>query len=274
MSPTTSSATRQATGQAVPGAPLLDVRQVSKHFGGLAAVDGVSLQVRRGDIHALIGPNGAGKSTLFNLITGVNPVTGGSIRFLDQSIETLPPHARTRLGMARTFQNLQIFPDMSVLENVMVGRHVRTRSTLFDALRHARRQREENAAGEARAMALLEQLGLAEKAWQPAQSLSYGEGKLMEIARAMASEPTLVLLDEPLAGLPADAIERAEQAIRGLNHQGVTIVLVEHNVRVVMRLSDHISVLNNGRLISEGSPEQVRHDPAVLDAYLGEGSHA
>lgn len=274
MSPTTNSATRQATGQAVPGAPLLDVRQVSKHFGGLAAVDGVSLQVRRGDIHALIGPNGAGKSTLFNLITGVNPVTGGSIRFLDQSIETLPPHARTRLGMARTFQNLQIFPDMSVLENVMVGRHVRTRSTLFDALRHARRQREENAAGEARAMALLEQLGLAEKAWQPAQSLSYGEGKLMEIARAMASEPTLVLLDEPLAGLPADAIERAEQAIRGLNRQGVTIVLVEHNVRVVMRLSDHISVLNNGRLISEGSPEQVRHDPAVLDAYLGEGSHA
>lgn len=274
MSPTTSSTTRQATGQAVPGAPLLDVRQVSKHFGGLAAVDGVSLQVRRGDIHALIGPNGAGKSTLFNLITGVNPVTGGSIRFLDQSIETLPPHARTRLGMARTFQNLQIFPDMSVLENVMVGRHVRTRSTLFDALRHARRQREENAAGEARAMALLEQLGLAEKAWQPAQSLSYGEGKLMEIARAMASEPTLVLLDEPLAGLPADAVERAEQAIRGLNRQGVTIVLVEHNVRVVMRLSDHISVLNNGRLISEGSPEQVRHDPAVLDAYLGEGSHA
>ncbi|KKO71002.1 ABC transporter ATP-binding protein [Kerstersia gyiorum] len=274
MSPTTSSATRQATDQAVPGAPLLDVRQVSKHFGGLAAVDGVSLQVRRGDIHALIGPNGAGKSTLFNLITGVNPVTGGSIRFLDQSIETLPPHARTRLGMARTFQNLQIFPDMSVLENVMVGRHVRTRSTLFDALRHARRQREENAAGEARAMALLEQLGLAEKAWQPAQSLSYGEGKLMEIARAMASEPTLVLLDEPLAGLPADAVERAEQAIRGLNRQGVTIVLVEHNVRVVMRLSDHISVLNNGRLISEGSPEQVRHDPAVLDAYLGEGSHA
>lgn len=274
MSPTTSSATRQATDQAVPGAPLLDVRQVSKHFGGLAAVDGVSLQVRRGDIHALIGPNGAGKSTLFNLITGVNPVTGGSIRFLDQSIETLPPHARTRLGMARTFQNLQIFPDMSVLENVMVGRHVRTRSTLFDALRHTRRQREENAAGEARAMALLEQLGLAEKAWQPAQSLSYGEGKLMEIARAMASEPTLVLLDEPLAGLPADAVERAEQAIRGLNRQGVTIVLVEHNVRVVMRLSDHISVLNNGRLISEGSPEQVRHDPAVLDAYLGEGSHA
>lgn len=274
MSPTTSSTTRQATDQAVPGAPLLDVRQVSKHFGGLAAVDGVSLQVRRGDIHALIGPNGAGKSTLFNLITGVNPVTGGSIRFLDQSIETLPPHARTRLGMARTFQNLQIFPDMSVLENVMVGRHVRTRSTLFDALRHARRQREENAAGEARAMALLEQLGLAEKAWQPAQSLSYGEGKLMEIARAMASEPTLVLLDEPLAGLPADAIERAEQAIRGLNRQGVTIVLVEHNVRVVMRLSDHISVLNNGRLISEGSPEQVRHDPAVLDAYLGEGNHA
>lgn len=274
MSPTTNSATRQATDQTGPGAPLLEVRQVSKHFGGLAAVDGVSLQVRRGDIHALIGPNGAGKSTLFNLITGVNPVTGGSIRFLDKSIETLPPHARTRLGMARTFQNLQIFPDMSVLENVMVGRHVRTRSTLFDALRHARRQREENAAGEARAMALLEQLGLAEKAWQPAQSLSYGEGKLMEIARAMASEPTLVLLDEPLAGLPADAIERAEHAIRGLNRQGVTIVLVEHNVRVVMRLSDHISVLNNGRLISEGSPEQVRHDPAVLDAYLGEGSHA
>ncbi|MGO3741224.1 ABC transporter ATP-binding protein [Kerstersia sp.] len=255
-------------------APILELQQVSKHFGGLAAVDDVTLQVRPGDIHALIGPNGAGKSTLFNLITGVNPVTGGSVRFQGQAIEHLPPHARTGLGMARTFQNLQIFPDMTVLENVMVGRHIRTRSTLFDALFHSRRQRQENAAGQALAMALLDQLGLASKAAQPARALSYGEGKLMEIARAMASEPVLVLLDEPLAGLPADAIEHAEKAILALNRQGVTIVLVEHNVRVVMRLSDHISVLNNGKLISEGSPEHVRHDPAVLDAYLGEGSHA
>ncbi|CAM4165144.1 ABC transporter ATP-binding protein [Kerstersia similis] len=255
-------------------APILALQQVSKHFGGLAAVDGVSLQVRPGDIHALIGPNGAGKSTLFNLITGVNPVTQGSIHFQGQAIEHLPPHARTGLGMARTFQNLQIFPDMTVLENVMVGRHIRTRSTLLDALCHSRRQRQENASSQALAMALLDQLGLAGKAGQLARALSYGEGKLMEIARAMASEPTLVLLDEPLAGLPADAIEHAEQAILSLNRQGVTIVLVEHNVRVVMRLSDHISVLNNGKLISEGSPEQVRHDPAVLDAYLGEGSHA
>lgn len=254
--------------------PILELQHVSRHFGGLAAVDQVSLNVTPGTIHALIGPNGAGKSTLFNLITGVNPVSNGRILFQGQAIEHLPPHERIRAGMARTFQNLQLFADMSVIENVMVGRHIRSHSHLLDALFNSRRQRRENAQGEAEALSLLTQLGLQHKAWQPASALSYGEGKLVEIARAMAAQPTLLLLDEPLAGLPSDAIAHAEQAIRQLNQQGVTVLLVEHNVRVVMRLSDHISVLNNGQLISEGTPEFVRHDPAVLDAYLGEGSHA
>lgn len=254
--------------------PILQLDKVSRHFGGLKAVDDVSLSVQTGSIHALIGPNGAGKSTLFNLITGVNPVSGGRILFQGQAVEHLPAHRRTQAGMARSFQNLQLFGDMSVLENVMVGCHPRTRSTLWDALLNSPRQRRENRQSQERAMHLLEQVGLLAKAGQPAGSLSYGEGKLMEIARAMASEPSLVLLDEPLAGLPAGAIEHVEQAIRYLQSQNVTTVLVEHNVRVVMRLSDRITVLNNGRRIADGTPEQVRVDPAVLDAYLGEGHHA
>lgn len=254
--------------------PILQLDKVSRHFGGLKAVDEVSLSVQTGAIHALIGPNGAGKSTLFNLITGVNPLSGGRILFQGQAVEHLPAHRRIQAGMARSFQNLQLFGDMSVLENVMVGCHPRTRSTLWDALLNSPRQRRENRQSQERAMHLLEQVGLQAKAGQPAGSLSYGEGKLMEIARAMASEPSLVLLDEPLAGLPAGAIEHVEQAIRYLQSQNVTTVLVEHNVRVVMRLSDRITVLNNGRRIADGTPEQVRKDPAVLDAYLGEGHHA
>lgn len=253
---------------------IFQAHNLSKAFGGLQAVSDVSLDIQTGAIHALIGPNGAGKSTLFNLITGVTPLDQGTLNFNGHDITRLGADQRVYLGMARTFQNLQIFPELTVLENVMVGRHCRTRSNFWDGLLNSRRNRQENQESEQVAYELLTQLGLQDQALQPASQLSYGQAKLMEIARAMASQPTLLLLDEPLAGLPASAIEFAEQAILGLNAKGVTVVLVEHNVRVVMRLSHKISVLNNGHLLITGTPEVVRQDPAVLAAYLGESHHA
>jgi len=253
---------------------ILRVEHISQSFGGIIAIDDVSLNVQKGSIHAVIGPNGAGKSTLFNLISGVTPTRQGRIQFNGHYVESAPAHTRVKAGMARTFQNLQIFPELSVLENVMVGRHSITHGSFLDSLFNTQRNRRENQEGQDIAFQLLKQVGLEKQALQAAGQLSYGQAKLMEIARAMASEPSLLLLDEPIAGLPASAIEFAEQAILHLNNQGVSVLLVEHNVRVVMRLSHQISVLNNGRLISEGTPEHVRHDPQVLDAYLGEGAHA
>ncbi|WJJ94617.1 ABC transporter ATP-binding protein [Neopusillimonas aromaticivorans] len=182
--------------------PILQLNGIGKSFGGLVAIDAVDLSVQPGTIHALIGPNGAGKSTLFNLICGINPPTQGVIHFHGEDITALPPHQRAQRGLARTFQNLQIFQDMTVLENVLVGRHTQTRSTFIDALLNSRRQRRENTTGIQEGLQRLEQIGLAEKAQQLAGALSYGESKLLEMARAMASQPSLLLLDEPLAGLP------------------------------------------------------------------------
>lgn len=254
--------------------PILHLEGLGKSFGGLVAIDSVNLSIQPGSLHALIGPNGAGKSTLFNLICGVTPPSKGKIQFKGTEFTALPAWQRAQRGLARTFQNLQIFRDMTVLENVMVGRHTSTRSHFLDALFNTRRQRDENKAGSELGLSMLERVGLSDKAHHKAGALSYGECKLLEIARAMAGNPSLLLLDEPLAGLPGQAIEHVERAILDLHNEGVTIVLVEHNVSVVMRLSDTISVLNNGRLISEGPPDYIRHDPAVLEAYLGESPHA
>jgi len=253
---------------------LLEVRDISRRFGGLQALSEVSLSVQAGEIKAVIGPNGAGKSTLFNIITGVTPPSSGSVWLEGRRIDPLPAHRRVAGGLARTFQNLQIFPEMTVLENVMVGRHARTCSGFLAGLFNTPASRRERAADRDHAYALLESLDLQGRADALAGAISYGEAKIMEIARAMAAEPKLLLLDEPMAGLPTGAIERVVATIGALNARGVAILLVEHNVRVVMNLSHSVLVLNNGSPISEGTPEQVRGDPAVLDAYLGGTVHA
>lgn len=254
--------------------PLLIADKINREFGGLQALSEVSLTVEAGEIKAVIGPNGAGKSTLFNILTGVTPASSGQVIFDGRHIERLPAHERVARGMARTFQNLQIFPDMTVVENVMVGRHSRTRSGFLAAFANTATVRRERENDRHIALELLKLLHLQDRADDLAGDLSYGEAKIMEIARAMASEPRLLLLDEPMAGLPADAVATVSRAILDLNAEGVAVLLVEHNVRVVMNLSHSVLVLNNGSVISHGTPEHVREDQAVIDAYLGEGAHA
>ncbi|NMN56696.1 branched-chain amino acid transport system ATP-binding protein [Xanthobacter sp. SG618] len=249
---------------------LLEVEGLTCRFAGVTAVDDLSFRVKAGEIKAVIGPNGAGKSTLFNMIAGVTRPTDGAIKFDGARVDRLPTHARARRGIARTFQNLQIFREMSVLENVMVGRHLRGRATTLSALLHIPSVGAEERAMEATAMALLERFGLAAKAGLPAGSLAFGQMKVLELARALASEPRLLLLDEPAAGLPHAEADKMAETIRDLNRDGMTVLLVEHNMRMVMSLSHDILVLNNGRRIAEGTAEEVRRHPEVLSAYLGE----
>ncbi|MFG1183279.1 ABC transporter ATP-binding protein [Xanthobacter aminoxidans] len=249
---------------------LLEVENLTCRFAGVTAVDDLSFRVKAGEIKAVIGPNGAGKSTLFNMIAGVTRPTDGAIKFDGARIDRLPTHERARRGIARTFQNLQIFREMSVLENVMVGRHLRGRATTLSALLHVPSVGAEERAMETTAMALLERFGLAAKAHALAGSLAFGQMKVLELARALASEPRLLLLDEPAAGLPHAEADKMAETIRDLNRDGMTVLLVEHNMRMVMSLSHDILVLNNGRRIAEGTAEDVRRHPEVLSAYLGE----
>ncbi|QRG06555.1 ABC transporter ATP-binding protein [Xanthobacter dioxanivorans] len=251
-------------------ATLLEVTGLTCRFAGVTAVADLSFQVKAGEIKAVIGPNGAGKSTLFNMIAGVTRPSEGAI-FLDGArIDPLPTFERARRGIARTFQNLQIFREMTVLENVMVGRHLVGRATTLTAmLRTPAVRAEERTMAEA-GMALLERFGLAGRAHQPAGALSFGQMKVLELARALAGAPRLLLLDEPAAGLPHAEADRMAQTIRGLNRDGMSVLLVEHNMRMVMSLSHDILVLNNGRRIAEGSADEVRSHPEVLSAYLGE----
>ena len=251
---------------------MIELRGITVQFGGLTAVSDLDFAVPSGAIKAVIGPNGAGKTTLFNVISGVQAPTEGRVLLDGEDVTSTAAHERVHRGLARTFQNLQVFSGMSVLENVVVGMHTRLRTGVFSALLRLPAGRREETAARERARGLLGRVGLAAKADLPVTALSFGDLKIVEIARALASDPKVLLLDEPTAGLPAAEAGRIAEVIRAINAEGVTVLLVEHNMRVVMAVSHDILVLNFGRRIAEGEPAAVRAHPEVIQAYLGTGT--
>jgi len=248
---------------------LLATEHLSIAFGGVRALDDVSLEVAAGVVFSIIGPNGAGKTTLFNLISGLYAPSAGGVRLAGEDVTGLAPEALARRGLSRTFQNLQIFFRMTALDNVMVGRHRHETTGICADLFHLPSVARQNRTTRAAAMAALERVGLAAAAGRRAASLSYGGLKRLEMARALASEPKLILLDEPAAGCNAVETAEIEAIIRGLTREGLTVVLVEHDMRLVMNVSDRIHVLANGRTLAEGTAAEVRANAAVIEAYLG-----
>jgi branched-chain amino acid transport system ATP-binding protein len=249
---------------------ILEADQLSVSFGGVRAVDEVSIAVAAGQVFSIIGPNGSGKTTLFNLVSGIYTPSHGRIRFAGETVTGLEPDRLARRGLSRTFQNLQIFSRMSVLENVMVGHHRHEDTGILADLLHWPSVRRQNAATREVALTALARVGLADDARRASGSLSYGALKRLEIARALASDPKLLLLDEPAAGCNPVETQEIDRVIRSLVRDGITVMLVEHDMRLVMNISDRVLVLARGRTLAEGTPEQVRSNAAVVEAYLGD----
>jgi branched-chain amino acid transport system ATP-binding protein len=248
---------------------ILSIEGLTKTFEGVTAVTDVAFEIAEHDITALIGPNGAGKTTIFNMVSGILKPTAGTIRFKEELLNELKPHQRASLGIARTFQIIRPFAEMTVLENVMVGYHLRMKTGLFSSAFRLPVTRRDEANARKKAMEELDFMGLTARALQPAGSLPMGDQRMMEIARALVSDPELVLFDEPAAGLNNTETNNLVQSLFKIKERGITILLVEHDMSMVMRVSDRIVVINRGLKLAEGTPDEVRNNHRVIEAYLG-----
>jgi len=249
---------------------FLEVKNMCRSFGGLRAVDGVSFSVEKNAIKAVIGPNGAGKTTLFNLIAGSLAPDSGEVSIGGKSIHNLPPYRIALSGISRTFQNIKLFSHMTVLENVMIGRHIRSRSGFIPAMLHLPRSRHEEREIRERSMEILEHMEIGGLADQEAMSLPFGKQRIVEIARALATEPTLLLLDEPAAGLNLYETAQVSEMITRIRERGITVLVIEHDMSLVMNISDEIVVLSSGRKIAEGVPTEIQKNDEVIRVYLGD----
>lgn len=247
------------------------VTDISKDFDGIKALDRLSFELREGELTALIGPNGAGKTTLFNVITGFLKPDRGEIRLHNQRVSGLPPHKVARLGIGRTFQNIRLFPQMTVLENVMLALKYRTGERLLSAVMRSRKMLQEDDNNRAKAEKLLTSVNLLDKRDALGDELSHGQRRLVEISRLLALDPELLLLDEPTAGLFPEMVEQTKKTIVGLKQSGKTVLFIEHNMNVVMEIAERVIVLNHGKLIADGTPKEIQENEAVITAYLGRG---